>query len=108
MLGGQGGFGLQGLKDRDSKGTGHGPGFSKHGGRLNMADSSPITGVIDENRVVLDFGKYEGQTISDVLELDPDFYQSLIRQKESGAFAIRRHRDKSFRLYVNPLSKMDH
>lgn len=70
--------------------------------------TSPLTGVIDEALVIIDFGKYEGRTVRDVNELDPDFYQKLVEQKESNVFAIRRHRDKSFRLYMNPLTSIDH
>ena len=73
-----------------------------------MANStSPVTGVIDENQVILDFGKYEGRSVRDVLELDRDFYDSLAGERDRGTFAIRRHRDKTFRLYINPLSNMD-
>ncbi len=69
---------------------------------------SPVTGILEENQVVIDFGKYEGKTVEQVAELDPAFYQRLVTEKETGVFAIRRHRDKSFRLYINPLSEMDH
>jgi broad specificity phosphatase PhoE len=68
---------------------------------------SPITGIIDERNVVIDFGKYEGRTVSEMAELDPDFYQKLASEKENGVFAIRRQRDKTFRLYINPLTQMD-
>jgi len=71
------------------------------------ASTSPITGVIDEKLVILDFGKYEGKTVEEIAELDPIFYDKLKTEKENGAFAIRRHRDKTFRLYVNPLSTID-
>lgn len=71
------------------------------------ASQSPITGVIDEELVIIDFGKYEGKTIKDVQDLDPEFYMKLSVEKEKGIFAIRRHRDKTFRLYINPLSSMD-
>jgi len=70
--------------------------------------SSPVTGVIDENLVIIDFGKYEGRSVHDIAEVDPEFYERLKNEKEKGAFAIRRHRDKTFRLYVNPLSHIDH
>lgn len=70
-----------------------------------MASNSPITGVIEENHVIIDFGTYEGRTVSEVAEIDPDFYNRLVDQKEH--FAIRRHRDKTFRLYINPLFSMD-
>lgn len=72
-----------------------------------MAMNSPVTGVIDEDLVFLDFGKYEGRTVKDISDLDPDFYDRLKGEKEKGIFAIRRHRDKSFRLYINPLSSID-
>ncbi len=71
-------------------------------------NGSPVTGIIDENKVIIDFGKYEGKTVHEVAEADPDFYQRLATEKDSGIFAIRRHRDKSFRLYINPLSNIDH
>ncbi|MCC7440838.1 MAG: hypothetical protein IT285_04350 [Bdellovibrionales bacterium] len=70
--------------------------------------NSPVTGILDESHVVLDFGKYEGRTIRDVSEIDPDFYQALANDRESGRFAIRRHRDKTFRLFLNPGSTRDH
>ena len=71
-----------------------------------MANNSPLTGIIEENQVIIDFGRYEGKTVSEIANDDPDFYQKLIEQKDN--FAIRRHRDKTFRLYVNPLFTMDH
>ena len=72
------------------------------------ANGSPVTGIIDENNVIIDFGKYEGKSVQEVSELDPEFYTRLASEKENGVFAIRRHRDKTFRLYINPLSNMDH
>jgi broad specificity phosphatase PhoE len=71
------------------------------------SQTSPVTGVIDENIVIIDFGKYEGKTVQEIAEIDPAFYQNLATEKENGVFAIRRHKDKTFRLYVNPLSNMD-
>lgn len=75
---------------------------------MNPKDQSPITGVLAESDVIVDFGKYEGKSIAEVASLDPDFYERLASEKESGVFAIRRHRDKTFRLYINPLSNVDH
>lgn len=75
---------------------------------MGTATGSPVTGVIDEGQVVIDFGKYEGRTVREIAEHDPDFYSHLSNEKEKGIFAIRRHKDKTFRLYVNPLSKVDH
>jgi len=71
------------------------------------SNGSPVTGVIEENLVIIDFGKYEGKTVEEIAELDPTFYTRLAQEKESGVFAIRRHRDKTFRLYINPLSNVD-
>lgn len=70
-----------------------------------MANGSPLTGIIEENQVIIDFGKHEGKTVSEVATADPEFYQRLVDQKDN--FAIRRHRDKTFRLYVNPLFNLD-
>ena len=69
---------------------------------------SPVTGIIDENLVIVDFGKYEGKTVQEVSAVDQEFYHRLATEKENGVFAISRHRDKTFRLYINPLSKIDH
>lgn len=84
-----------------NKKTGGGLGMSSNGG-------SPITGVIDESLVIIDFGKYEGKSVEEIAELDPIFYERLASEKENGVFAIRRHKDKTFRLYINPLSGIDH
>ena len=70
-------------------------------------NGSPVTGIIDESLVIIDFGKYEGKSVHEIAEIDPVFYARLSNEKENGAFAIRRNRDKSFRLYINPLSQMD-
>ena len=80
---------------------------SQSGNSSGSAAGSPITGIIDEKNVVMDFGKYEGKTVFEMSELDPEFYQKLAAEKENGVFAIRRHRDKTFRLYMNPLTQMD-
>lgn len=68
---------------------------------------SPVTGVIDESNVILDFGKYEGKSVREIANMDPDFYDSLVDDKGEGVYAIRRNRDKTFRLYLNPLAQMD-
>ncbi len=70
-----------------------------------MMDASPVTGNISETDVIIDFGRYVGLSVSEVAKNDPDFYSQLIEDKDH--FAIRRVRDKTFRLYVNPLNKSD-
>ena len=64
---------------------------------------SPLTGVIEESQVILDFGQFEGHTVSDLKNQDPELYRQLIQEKENDNVAIRRNKDKSYRLYMNPL-----
>jgi hypothetical protein len=64
---------------------------------------SPLTGVIEETDVIVDFGQYEGQSVSHLKNLDPDLYEQLVQEKENDNIAIRRNKDKTFRLYMNPL-----
>ena len=71
-------------------------------------ENSPVTGIINEADVILDFGKYEGKSVQEIAAIDPAFYDKLVSEKENGIFAIRRNKDKTFRLYVNPLSEVDH
>lgn len=71
------------------------------------SSNSPVTGIIDEKQVIIDFGKYEGRTVSDISEIDRVFYDQLAAERDLGSFAIRRHKDKSFRLYMNPLKEID-
>lgn len=68
-----------------------------------MSTPSPITGVIEETDVIVDFGQYEGQSVSQVKNNDPDLYAQLVQEKENDNIAIRRNKDKTFRLYMNPL-----
>src|SRR5436305_900159 len=68
-----------------------------------MSTMSPLTGVIEETDVIVDFGQYEGQSVSQVKNTDPDLYQQLVQEKENDNIAIRRNKDKTFRLYMNPL-----
>lgn len=68
-----------------------------------MSTMSPLTGVIEEADVIVDFGQYEGHSVSQVKDTDPDHYQQLVQEKENDNIAIRRNKDKTFRLYMNPL-----
>ena len=61
---------------------------------------SPITGIIAEDRVVIDFGEHEGKSILEVADTEPEFYDYLIEQKNAGHCTIRRSKDKIFRLYI--------
>lgn len=61
---------------------------------------SPLTGIIEEDKVVIDFGEFEGKSVLEIADTKPDYYQFLVEQKETGNFSIRRTKDKIFRLYV--------
>lgn len=74
---------------------------------MSQSNTSRVTGILDEQLVIIDFGKHEGKSVLEIASLDPLFYEKLASEKETGIFSIRRHRDKTFRLYVNPLSRMD-
>jgi len=62
---------------------------------------SPLTGIIAEEDVIIDFGEHEGKSVLEISDTEPVFYDYLISFKKSGNFAIRRCKDKSFRLYVS-------
>lgn len=68
-----------------------------------MAEISPLTGIIEEDKVIIDFGEYEGKSVLEIADCFPDYYEFLISQKESGNFSIRRGKLKEFRLYMNNL-----
>ncbi len=71
-------------------------------------EQSPVTGVLDESVVSIDFGKYEGKTVSEIAGLDPEYYSQLVEDKAEGALAIKKHGSDGYRLYVNPLAQLDH
>lgn len=73
----------------------------------SIHDLSPVTGILREDQVVLDFGKYEGRTVDEIAKVDPDFYNFLISKRDTGQYAIRRNRDKTFRLYMNPAQEIE-
>ncbi|MCO5142088.1 MAG: hypothetical protein M9962_03245 [Oligoflexia bacterium] len=68
-----------------------------------MSSISPVTGVIEEHEVIIDFGQYEGKSVDQIKAVDPDLYNQLVQEKENDNIAIRRNKDKTFRLYMNPL-----
>jgi hypothetical protein len=63
-------------------------------------ETSPLTGILKEEQVIIDFGEHEGKSVLEISDTNPDFYQYLIGQKDQGNFTIRRSKDKSYRLYV--------
>lgn len=61
---------------------------------------SPVTGIIEEDQVFIDFGDHEGKSILEIADTLPEYYEFLIDEKNDGNCTIRRSRDKIFRLYV--------
>lgn len=68
---------------------------------MATTDISPLTGIIAEEQVYLDFGEHEGKSVLEIADTQPEFYDFLIESKEVGKCVIRRSKDKSFRLYVS-------
>lgn len=69
---------------------------------MAIQQTSPLTGVIAEENVVIDFGEHEGKSVLEISDTNPDFYTFLIDQRETGNFSIRRTKDKIYRLYCQP------
>lgn len=67
---------------------------------MAQQEVSPITGIIEEDQVFIDFGDHEGKSILEIADTLPDYYDHLIEEKNEGNCTIRRSRDKIFRLYV--------
>lgn len=67
--------------------------------------TSPLTGILEEDKVYVDFGEHEGKSILEIADTQPGFYDYLIERKNGGCCTIRRTKDKSYRLYVtqNPM-----
>jgi hypothetical protein len=70
---------------------------------MAASDVSPLTGIIEEDKVYIDFGEHEGKSVLEIADTCPDFYHYLIESKDSGKCTIRRSKDKCFRLYVTQL-----
>lgn len=68
---------------------------------MAIQEVSPVTGIIEEDQVFIDFGEHEGKSILEVAETLPDYYEFLIERKNEGMCTIRRSREKIFRLYVS-------
>ena len=73
--------------------------YSKEG-IVASRDISPLTGILKEETVVIDFGEHEGKSVLQINDENPEFYSFLLEQRDRGNFAIRRSKDKVFRLYV--------
>lgn len=61
---------------------------------------SPLTGIIEEDKVFIDFGDHEGKSVLEISDTMPNYYEYLVERKNEGLCSIRRLKDKSFRLYL--------
>lgn len=68
---------------------------------MAQQEVSPLTGIIEEDKVFIDFGEHEGKSVLEVADTLPDYYDFLIDKKGIGQCTIRRSKDKCFRLYVS-------
>lgn len=62
---------------------------------------SPITGIIGEELVFLDFGVYLGKSVMEIFDVDQDFYQYMKERRDSGELLIKRMKDKSYLLTLD-------
>ena len=67
---------------------------------MSTQEVSPLTGILAEDQVFIDFGEHEGKSILEVADTLPDYYDFLLEKKEDGNCTIRRSKDTIFRLYV--------
>jgi len=70
---------------------------------MATTDVSPLTGIIEEDKVFIDFGEHEGKSVLEIADTLPDYYHFLLETKDLGRCTIRRSKDKCFRLYVTQL-----
>ena len=64
---------------------------------------SPLTGIFEEDEVVIDFGIHEGKSVMEVSDTHPEFYQLMIKFKDEkfSEFNIRRGQHKHYLLNMN-------
>ncbi len=63
-------------------------------------ETSPVTGILEEDQVFIDFGEHEGKSVLELADTMPEYYQYLAEKKNKGHCTIRRCKNKIFRLYV--------
>ncbi len=68
---------------------------------MAQQETSPLTGILLEDQVFLDFGEHEGKSVLEICDDFPDYYSYLLEEKDGGNFAIRRSKEKIYRLYVH-------
>lgn len=70
---------------------------------MAQPDFSPLTGIFEEDKVIIDFGEHEGKSVLEISDTHPNFYQTLIGAKTEGKsdFAIRRGFGKQYYLTMS-------
>ncbi len=70
---------------------------------MALPEASPLTGIFQEETVIIDFGEHEGKSVLEVSDTHPAFYQRMIEAKEEKdcEFSIRRGFGKNFLLSMN-------
>lgn len=71
---------------------------------MAIQEQSPLTGIIAEDQVFIDFGEHEGKSVLEISDTNPDYYTFLIDQRVGGNFSIKRNKDKIYRLFCHPSS----
>lgn len=70
-----------------------------------MAQSmvSPLTGIFEEDNVIIDFGEHVGKSVLEVADTFPDYYERMIETKDENDcdFTIRRGFGKQYLLNMN-------
>ena len=47
----------------------------------NNVQVSPLTGILEEDQVVIDFGEHEGKRVLEIADTRPEYYDFLIERK---------------------------
>ncbi len=71
---------------------------------MASTDISPLTGIIEEDKVFVDFGEHEGKSVLEIADTLPEYYDFLLENKQGGKCTIRRSKDKSFKLYISQIA----
>lgn len=66
-----------------------------------LNEISPVSGIIQEDQVTIDFGEHEGKSLLEIADTEPEFYDYLLQMKTEGKTSLKRGPHKSFMLYVS-------
>lgn len=74
---------------------------------MAQPELSPLTGIFEEDKVIIDFGEHEGKSVLELADTEPSYYETLIGAKQEGDsdFAIRRGFGKQYYLTMTVETK---